>query len=241
MINNLLTLFFCFIFYSILGYILETMIFSIEQKKFINRGFLFGPICPVYGVGCLLIVLTITQYKYDPLIIFVFGVILTSIVEYITSYLLEKLFNNRWWDYSNHKYSINGRVWLVNSIGFGLGALLVIYCFQPTLNYVTDKINPLIITIGGTIMLIAFIIDIIASSVIAYNLRNYLIVVEELKNRKLKMFPQFIERKFKEQINKSKKSINRLLTAFPNLIRNKEQEVEQIKKWRDKDKKNRTK
>ena len=55
------------------------------------------------------------------------------------------------------------------------------------------------------------------------------------------MFPQFIERKFKEQINKSKKSINRLLAAFPNLIRNKEQEVEQIKKWRDKDKKNRTK
>ncbi len=236
MIESFVAIFLLFIFYSMLGYLLEITIFSIEEKKFVNRGFLFGPYCPVYGFGSLFITYFLTGYRYDPLIVFVFGVIVTSIVEYITSYLLEKIFHNRWWDYSNHKFHINGRVWLVNSLRFGLGACFVIYFFNPFLKNIFTYINFQFALILSVIILVLFIVDIIASFIIAFKLRNYLIVVEELKKYKLKMIPEFFERTFRKRLLRSTNSVNHFLKAFPNLSKLNESEIAIIKKWHNKTK-----
>ena len=105
---NYITFYFIqFIIYSFLGWIFECIHMALTTKEVVNRGFLFGPYCPIYGVGCLLILLTLYRYYNDPVVVFVFGVLITSAVEYYTSYLLEKIFHNKWWDYSYIRYHLN--------------------------------------------------------------------------------------------------------------------------------------
>ena len=79
--------FICFLMYSFIGYIMEIIVCSVEEKKIVNRGFLFGPICPIYGIGALLIVFGLSSYKDNPVLLFFLGMILTTAVEYYTSYI----------------------------------------------------------------------------------------------------------------------------------------------------------
>ena len=119
--------FLVFIIFSILGYISEVIYCYILDKKIVNRGFLHGPYCPIYGFGALASIYFLNKYYNDPLIIFTLGMLLFSVIEYISSYLMEKLFNDKWWDYSNYFLNINGRICLYFGIFWGvLGIWLVI-------------------------------------------------------------------------------------------------------------------
>ena len=144
---NIIYYLFLFYIYSILGWLGETLYVSIPKKQFIDRGFLIGPYCPIYGSGAITIIIYLTQYKENPLTVFLMGIILCSILEYFTSYIMEKLFNARWWDYSNDKYNLNGRICLKNSIIFGLAGIAVIYLTQPLINNIVSKTNTTLITI----------------------------------------------------------------------------------------------
>ncbi|MDR0286797.1 MAG: putative ABC transporter permease, partial [Clostridiales bacterium] len=104
-----------FAIYSILGWIIESAYCSIFAHKPINRGFLSGPWCPVYGFGALLILLFTGPFKQNPFLVFAISLLSTSILEYFTGWLLETLFKTRWWDYSKHKFNIKGRVCLQNT------------------------------------------------------------------------------------------------------------------------------
>ena len=95
---NISYIFIQFIIYSVIGYISEVIYCSFLQKKLVNRGFLFGPLCPIYGFGAVLTIYTLKEYLDDPIIVFVMGMLITSILEYFTSYIFEKIFNNKWWD-----------------------------------------------------------------------------------------------------------------------------------------------
>ena len=90
----------------------ESTLCSITQRKPVNRGFLNGPICPVYGFGALIIVFTLENVKGNLLALFLASAVLTCTLEYITSYLLEKLFKTQWWDYSKRRFNLNGRICL---------------------------------------------------------------------------------------------------------------------------------
>lgn len=231
---NFIFLFLVFMYYSVFGYIVEVIYCSLWDRKLVNRGFLFGPYCPIYGVGCLLILLALYRYYNDPVVVFVFGIIITSAVEYYTSYLLEKIFHNKWWDYSDRRYNINGRICLENAIGFGFGALAVIYLLQPLFRFIISYLTIQTIFVIGIVLLIIFVVDCIASVVIAYGLRNCLIVAEELKADKLRMIPALIEKRFKQRISKMRLPFNRFLKAFPNLLKQNSSEIEIIKKWKKK-------
>lgn len=100
-------LFLYFIIYSVLGWICEVIYCFALDNKLTNRGFLEGPYCPIYGIGGLIVVYFLLPVKTMPIAVFLLGMILSSILEYITSYVLEKLFSARWWDYSNHRFNIN--------------------------------------------------------------------------------------------------------------------------------------
>ncbi len=116
--------------YSILGWIMETTLATIKNKKFINRGFFLGPYCPIYGTGGV-ILLSLSKYKNDLLIVFILSIIICSLVEYLTSYLLELIYRVRWWDYSNNMFNINGRICLFNSICFGLLGMIFVCFLNP--------------------------------------------------------------------------------------------------------------
>ena len=110
--------FILFMFYSIFGWVLEVLGKLIECKRFINRGFLIGPYCPIYGVGAILITALLGKYQDDIIALFIMAIVLCGTLEYLTSYVMEKVFHARWWDYSQRKFNINGRVCLYTIIPF---------------------------------------------------------------------------------------------------------------------------
>ena len=228
MLYDLLYVFLFFLIYSFCGYILEVIVVSVPEKKFMNRGFLFGPLCPIYGVGALAITYGLERYSDNPIILFVLGVIITSGIEYYTSYIFEKIFHNKWWDYSNRSDNLNGRICLGNSIGFGIGALLIIYVFNPIIKNALAYLSRNTIITIGLLLFIIFIIDLIWSIVIAYNLRERLIVAEELKNSKLKALPSMLLKSYNDQISKIRIRTNRLLKVYPNMAKNLRKELNKI-------------
>lgn len=128
-----------FFFYSVIGWISEVIYCYIKDKKFTNRGFLFGPVCPIYGTGALSMLITLSwckdihigKFYIGPLMVLLIGVVVCDIVEYLTSFLMEKLFHARWWDYSKKKFNLHGRICLEHSCYWGIFSVLLIYLVHP--------------------------------------------------------------------------------------------------------------
>ncbi len=224
--------FLTFILCSFIGYFLEVFWIFLGTKKLVNRGFLCGPVIPIYGIGAVLILFCLLRYYDDPIVVFVFGIIITSALEYFTSFILEMIFHNRWWDYANEKYNLNGRICLRNSIAFGVLSLVIIYFVAPLLFLLFSILDFKIWVIIAIVLSILFFLDVIYSIVIAYNLRNRIIIVEELKNEKIAMIPVIFEKRLKESIAGFKAFPNRLLKAFPNIERENHFSFEIMKKER---------
>lgn len=125
-----------FIIYSFLGWFMEVIWTLITDKKLVNRGFLIGPYCPIYGVGCLLLIVFLDSFKDNIFTLFLMSIIVCSILEYFTSFIMEKLFNARWWDYSDRKLNLNGRICVDTMIPFGILGVLVVYFLNPFLSNV---------------------------------------------------------------------------------------------------------
>ena len=126
--TNLFNLWTYFIIYSICGWILESVYRSFREKKIINTGFLNGPMCPIYGIGAIIMILFLGKFSKNIIVLFLVSFIVLSIWEYIVGVYLEKTFKTKYWDYSDHKINIKGRVCLSNSICWGiLGVLFIKY------------------------------------------------------------------------------------------------------------------
>ncbi len=138
------TYFLYFILYAFLGWLLEVICKLFELKKIVNRGFLIGPICPIYGYGVLGIIFLIGKNTTDLVAVFLKSMLVCSLLEYFTSYIMEKLFKARWWDYSQRKYNINGRICLETMVPFGLLGCFVIFLLHPLVKKIVSSINPTI-------------------------------------------------------------------------------------------------
>lgn len=143
-----------FIVLSFIGYIYETVAMSIWSGKFENRGFLYGPIIPIYGVGAVMCTLIFTYWwtGVNNLQLFLIGMVGSAILEYPTHYVMEKIFNQRWWDYSNAPLNLNGRICLPAAMGFGLGALIIVKVINP---FVIPIINEIPETVSNVLSLLA--------------------------------------------------------------------------------------
>lgn len=158
--HTVLVQFVYFVLYSFLGWVCETIYCSIDDKKFVNRGFLNGPFCPIYGTGALLVIDIFMKYKDDLLVLFILSVVVTSIVEYITSYLLEKIFNLQLWDYSTYSFNLNGRVCLKNSLLFGVLSILAVEVIHPAVEEFLSRLPVwFLITFTGTLV-VYFVCDV---------------------------------------------------------------------------------
>lgn len=122
-----------FFFYSALGWLVESIYCSLAAGKIINRGFLTGPICPIYGTGAVVMTLVLAPLKEYPILVFIVGLIVCDIVEFATSYIMEKLFHARWWDYSNKWLNIQGRICFRHSMYWGIASVLFIYFVHPNI------------------------------------------------------------------------------------------------------------
>lgn len=204
---NFLFYFLLFFIYSVIGWFVEVTYVYIGTKKFINRGFLIGPYVPIYGYSALIMAIYLTQYKDNPLTVFLLAIFICTFIEYMISFNMEKLFNARWWDYSNSKFNINGRVCLKNGLGFGFLSLLLIYLINPWLVNLLGKLNPKLLIIISIICLVIFVFDFITSLIVTFDIKN-----------KIKKFDSDSTTEIRELINeKIKKKLlkRRVLNAFP--------------------------
>ena len=135
--------FILFLIYSFIGWSIEVVNSLIIEKKFVNRGFMLGPYCPIYGISSIIMIFYLERYVDNIITVFLLAVVVCSIMEYIVSYFMEKLFSARWWDYSTRKFNINGRVCGANALIFGLLGVLLIYIINPALRNLLLKVNPI--------------------------------------------------------------------------------------------------
>lgn len=168
-----------FTIYSFIGWFYESTIFSfISQHKFINRGYLYGPLCPIYGFGAVINILLFG--KIEGIVdIFVVTAISSAIIEYFTSYVMEKLFHARWWDYSNFPLNINGRICFYGCVLFGIGNVVIIYFIQPILMPNIMKINDSIKIWISFFIAVLFITDVIVSTCELNNLKMKIVNINK--------------------------------------------------------------
>ena len=204
------TYFLLYFIYSIIGWFLEVGLAFYEHKKFINRGFLIGPYCPIYGVGCLLLTILLSKYINEPGVIFAFSIFICATLEYLTSYLMEKIFKLRWWDYSNMKFNINGRICLETLIPFGIIGVLVVKYISPFFINMINSINFNFLIIINIIILSILITDILISFNVVFNLKN---VTRNLN----KDSTEEIKKAIYKFIHNNIFMYNRIVKAFPNM------------------------
>lgn len=172
--------------YSILGWICEVIYCSVPSKRFINRGFLYGPYCPMYGIGAVLI-LTITEpFTQYPLLVFLVSLCVVTLLEYFTGWLMESLFQVRFWDYSNKKFNIKGRICLKNSLIFGIMGLVTTYFMHPFVTKLIDYIPKDYLRVFASLIIVVFFIDLFhtLSTMLKFTerlktLKNYLEEIEQ--------------------------------------------------------------
>lgn len=209
MLNVFIKYFLLFIIYSFTGWTMEMIVTAIENKKIVDRGFLIGPYCPIYGWGGVLMTIFLTRFQNNIIVLFLMAIVICGMLEYITSYIMEKIFKARWWDYSNKKINLHGRICVDTLIPFGILGTFIICVANP---FFMDMINniPNTLLIAITILLfIIFVIDTVVSITITFNLRG------TIKRIALDNTEEITE-KVKEVIRGRSVVYNRLIKAFPN-------------------------
>lgn len=163
-----------FIFYSFIGWLYESVICSmITEHHFINRGFLLGPYCPVYGVGAVICYLCLGRIE-NPLILFFDAMFLCSLIEYVTGYGMEKLFHARWWDYSKFPFQLHGRICLYGALIFGLSNVLICFIVQPEYLEFLKILPPVCSDVLVVISAFLFITDTVTTLIAWTNLNRSL-------------------------------------------------------------------
>ena len=198
-----------FLIYSFIGWILEVVYIFITERKFVNRGFLIGPLVPIWGTGAVLI--TLILKPDDSLFnLIVSSAFIGTFLEYVINYLMEKMFKVRWWDYSHLPFNINGRVCLMSSCFFGVGGLLIVKYINPILFDLFNLINSSLFIF----LVIIFMFLALTDFCISFNIIQ-----------KLKVSAEAVRKDYTEEISKKVKKVlmdksigfKRLLKAFPNI------------------------
>lgn len=141
-----------FIIYAFLGWCSEVAFAAVNKGKFVNRGFLNGPVCPIYGVGMLIVVLCLWNLRDRPLLLFLGSALLTTALEFVTGFVLERFFHDKWWDYSDMPFNIKGYVCLKFTILWGLAASFIIGAIHRFIYMLIEK-TPFVL---GVILLAVF-------------------------------------------------------------------------------------
>lgn len=250
MIDLICGLFLMFMIYSVLGYIVEVASVSLKEHKLVyNRGFLLGPYLPIYGVSALFMDIAFSGKNINIGSLFIQCAVICTIIEFLTSYVMEKIFKVRWWDYSDRRMNIEGRVCLENSCLFGLGGIAVVYIFSPIVNKFLLNMDSQVLHVSAIILAIIFLTDLVVSVMTLDKIRNNLkkmsgardatqdvknAVLKTLKSnmltkRTLKAYPKFLK-EYRTRMDNLRKDIRKDIKT------DLEEVKEKIKEKKDMDK-----
>ena len=157
--------FWYFICFSFIGWFYEVLYYFIAKGKFINSGTMVGPWLPIYGWGGIIVYFISRKFKNNPVKVFCLSFILCGVIEYATSFYLEKVYGLKWWDYSDFMFNLNGRICLLGLLAFAFLSVIVMYFVLPLLEKVYDKVNTKVMSAILYILLSIFIIDFIYSTI----------------------------------------------------------------------------
>lgn len=205
--NTLECYFLLFFVSAVLGWLMEVACKLVEFKRFINRGFLIGPYCPIYGFGAVAVTAALSRYADSPVLVFVMAVVICGALEYATSYLMEKLFHARWWDYSQRRFNLNGRVCANTLIPFGILGLAMIYLVKPFLFGLFLKIPQVALDIVCALLAAGMLSDAIVSATVLGKIRH----TAELSSGDN---TEAVTRMVREKLHKGRLA-RRALRAFP--------------------------
>ena len=170
-----------FIIYCVCGWIWESSFCSIKAGKWINRGFLMGPYIPIYGCGALVVYLTLYPLKEDLWLVYIGGVVFPTILEFFTSWMMERLFAATWWDYSNEKFNIQGRICLKVSLFWGFFSLVMVYILHPAVLEIIDKLPKTAGQVLGGIFIVVFSGDFVNTVVATLDIKKTLEKMENIR------------------------------------------------------------
>lgn len=171
--QNIYEFLWVFLVYAVLGWITEVIYAGVNEGKFVNRGFLNGPYCPIYGLGVLVVLAVLYPIREHWVLLFLGSLLLTTALEFITGFILEKIFHNKWWDYTDVPFNICGYVCLKFSILWGLGCTFIIDIVHPMIYYWIRKIPDTLDLMLLSVILFLLVVDISATiaDILAFNKR----------------------------------------------------------------------
>lgn len=200
---------FYFIIYAFLGWVVEVSYQTLHRGEFINRGFLNGPYCPIYGFGVLSILEFLTPWQNNLILLFIGAVVLTTLLELFTGYFLWKVFEMRWWDYSEYPFNIGGFITPLFSIAWGLACVFVVKIIHPSIQDLFLKIPENFVVGFNMIIMIFMSVDTIGTVNIVLKLNKNLERVDEM-NSKLKDFSNDLGEAIYEGVSKTKSRVNKI-------------------------------
>lgn len=207
---NVYQLLWIFFVYSFIGWCGEVAMAAVHRHKFVNRGFVSGPICPVYGAGAAAVAVFLPELKDQLFFLFLGGMIVTTFVEYLTGRILELIFHRKWWDYSDQRFNLDGYVCLKNSVVWGICSVLMICFFDPLL----CRLLVLIPRLAGDILLwilgVLLVIDAVGSGVAVLGLKKKQSRITQI-TEELHKTSKVLENALTTRIQK------RMVKAFPNI------------------------
>lgn len=172
-----------FFVYAFLGWCTEVSFAALTSGKFVNRGFLNGPVCPIYGCGVVIVLFFLEPLRENTLLLFLGSVVLTSVLEWLTGFVLERIFHQRWWDYSNEPFNLGGYICLRFSIAWGLACLLVVDVIHPTIHWLITLIPHTLGLVLLAVFSAAIVVDLAATVRTIARINRQLTQLDELAGR----------------------------------------------------------
>ena len=201
---NLYHIFNWLLIYSFLGWVWESSYVSIKERKLVNRGFVTGPVCTIYGFGAVSVYLILKPVSGNLFWLYAGGVVVPTILEYFTAVLMEHIFHTSWWDYSQNKFNFQGRICLGASLGWGIFSIILFYGFQPVVDWIVGlysvSVGKLFIGTASLIYAVDFGISFMNAMQIGEKLQHMDTVIDELSEyiQSTKLFQSAEE--FKERL-----------------------------------------
>ena len=177
---SLYQIFAYFLIYSCIGWCLEVIYAAVTTGNLINRGFLNGPVCPIYGFGMVIVLFALTPLSHSLLLLYLGGVLLPSALELVGGWALYKLYHTRWWDYSDYPFNIGGYICLEFSLLWGVGTLIVMKLVHPIVADAVALIPPLVGLILMFLLYVLYAADTIATAFAASDLARDLDALEKV-------------------------------------------------------------
>lgn len=249
-----------FFIYAFIGWVVEVSYHAVTKRKFINRGFLAGPYCPIYGFGAIAVIYFLTDIaEKNKLVLFLGSIFIASLIEFIAGFMLEKIFHERWWDYSDRKLNIGGYICLEFSVIWGMFCFLLFEAVHPIIERLVGLVPETFIKYIGIGLVIIMILDLVASINTLVGLNKEFKAIDkvsrdikkvsdkigvkvydktvqiESRQEELKKKPEFIEIEKRIKELKERKALleeKRILKSFPNLSKKlgeKQREIENLR------------